>query len=110
MGGARIAKLINEEYLETIYIIDPLLNLTDEQIDIILLNSAGITNSSFINEKALEHMIGKQLHNLIEPSVSCVDFVRTEMLKIFDCIDENVLEKLKRFPRINSDVSIIKMS
>ncbi|XP_003241122.1 dynamin-1-like protein [Acyrthosiphon pisum] len=104
MGGARIGQIINEEYLEKINNIDPLHDLTDEQIGIILLNTAGITSSSFVNEKALENMICRQLNNLIGPSMSSVDFVRVEMLKIFDCIDENILETLKRFPRINSDV------
>ncbi|XP_050063687.1 dynamin-1-like protein [Aphis gossypii] len=104
MGGARISEIINEEYLDKINQINPLHDLTDEQIGVILLNTSGITKSSFVNEKALEHMISRQLSNLIEPSMSSVDFVRVEMLKIFDAIDENVLETLKRFPRINSDV------
>jgi len=107
MGGARISQIINEEYLEKVNKIDPLFDLTDEQIGIILLNTAGITNSSFVNEKALENMVCRQLNNLIEPSMSSVEFVRVEMLKIFDSIDENLLETLKRFPRINSDVSMI---
>lgn len=104
MGGARISEIINEEYLDKINQINPLHDLSDEQIGVILLNTSGITKSSFVNEKALEHMISRQLNNLIEPSMSSVDFVRVEMLKIFDAIDENVLETLKRFPRINSDV------
>lgn len=107
MGGARISEIINEEYLDKINQINPLHDLTDEQIGIILLNTSGITKSSFVNVKALENMILRQLNNLIEPSMSSVDFVRVEMLKIFDAIDENVLETLKRFPCINSDVSMI---
>lgn len=104
MGGARISQIINEEYSEKVNKIDPLLNLSEEQIRIILLNTAGITNSSFVNLKALENMIGRQLNNLIEPSLRAVDIVRGEMLKIFDSIDENILGTLKRYPRINSDV------
>ncbi|XP_050063434.1 dynamin-1-like protein [Aphis gossypii] len=104
IGGARISEIINEEYIDKINQINPLYDLSDEQIGIILLNASGITKSSFVNEKALEHMIFRQLNNIIEPSMSSVDFVRVEMLKIFDSIDENILETLKRFPRINSDV------
>jgi len=107
MGGARIAKIINEEYLEKVNNIDPLLDLSKEQIRIILLNTAGFTNSSFVNLKALENMIGRQLSNLIAPSLSTVDSVRVEMLKMYDSIDENILQTLKRYPRMNSDVSII---
>jgi len=108
MGGARISQIINDEYLDKINQIDPLHNLADENIAKILLNAAGTSKSSFVNEKALENMIYRQVKNLIEPSMSSVDFVRVEMLKIFDSIDDTLLEKLKRFPRINSDVSIIK--
>lgn len=104
-GGARISQIINEEYLEKVKKIDPLFDLSEEQIKTILLNTAGITNSSFVNLKALEIMIGRQLKNLIEPSLSAVDSVRSEMLKIFDSIDGNILETLKRYPRINYDVS-----
>ncbi|XP_060856952.1 dynamin-1-like protein [Metopolophium dirhodum] len=104
MGGARIVQIINEEYLEKVYNIDPLLNLSKEQIRIILLNTVGFTNSPFVNLKALEYMIGRQLSNLIAPSLSTVDSVRVEMLKMYDSIDENILQILKRYPRVNSDV------
>ncbi|XP_025198452.1 dynamin-1-like protein [Melanaphis sacchari] len=104
MGGARISEIINDEYLDKINNIDPLQDLSDKQISIILSNTSGITKSSFVNEKALQNMIFRQIKNLIEPSMCSVDFVRVEMLKIFDFIDENILDTLKRFPRINSDV------
>jgi len=42
--------------------------------------------------------------------MSSVDFVRVEMLNNFDSIDKNILESLKRFPRLYSDVSMILTS
>lgn len=105
MGGARINEIINQEYVDIINDIDPLLELTDENIGIILLNTSGTSKSSFVNEKALENMVSRQLNNLIGPSINCVDSVRAEMLNIFHSIDHNILETLSRFPKLQYDVS-----
>lgn len=110
MGGAKIAQIVNKQYVDQLNKIDPLFELTDEQISMIILNTAGTHNSSFVNEKALEVLIGKQLKNLIEPSLTIVDFVRVEMSKIFDFIEPRILDTLKRFPKLNTDVSISMIS
>lgn len=107
VGGAKISQIINQEYVDKLSKIDPLLGLTDENIGNILLNSSGTKKSSFVNEKALEKMVGRQLENLIEPAMTCVDLVCSEMLEIFDSIDQNFLDTLKRFPKLNIDVSIV---
>lgn len=106
IGGAKILAVINNEYVRKLNMIDPLLDLSDLQIGTILLNCAGTQNSSFVNERALEIMISKQLEHLIGPSLSSVDYVRVEMMNVFDCIDTSVLTILKRFPKLNTDVSI----
>lgn len=105
MGGAKIAQIINQEYIDRLNEIDPLLDLSDEKINNILLNSAGANKRSFVNEKALEKMVSRQLENLVEPAMICIDLVSTELLKMFDSIDQTHLETLKRFPKMNIDVS-----
>lgn len=105
VGGAKISRIINDEYVDRLNSIDPLLNLTDENIGNILLNSAGTDKSSFVNEKALENMVARQLENLVGPSMDCVDLVGVEMLQIFDTIEQRHLDTLKRFPKLNIDVS-----
>lgn len=107
MGGAKISQIINQDFVEKLNKLDPLQSLTDEKIGKILLNSAGTQTNSFVNEKALEIMVGRQLQYLVEPAMVCVDQVCAEMLKIFDSIDESCLDKLKRFPKLNKDVSIV---
>lgn len=107
IGGAKINQIMNEEFVDKINQIDPLLGLTDENIGNILLNSAGTQQISFVNEKALSIMVGKQLQHLFEPSMNCVDLVYIEMLKIFDSIDQNSLDTLKRFPKLYTDVSYV---
>jgi len=105
VGGAKISQIITHEYIEKLNKIDPLFELTDEKIGNILLNSSGTNTSSFVNEKALEHMVCRQLQNLIEPAMTCTDLVCAEMLTIFDSIDQIYLDILKRFPKLNTDVS-----
>lgn len=105
VGGARISQIINQEYVDKLIKIDPLSGLTDEMIGNILLNSSGTNKSSFVNEKALEIMIARQLQNLIEPTMVCVDLIFAEMINMFDSIDQRFLDILKRFPKLNMDVS-----
>lgn len=107
-GGAKIENIIQNEYLTELYNIDPLNDLTDQKISTVLKNMSSTDNSLFVNEKALKKLISRQLHMLLEPSLTCVDKVYYEMLKIFDTIDQNILEKLARFPQLNGDVSIFK--
>ncbi|XP_050432022.1 dynamin-1-like protein [Adelges cooleyi] len=103
-GGAKISSIINKNYLKVVDDIDPLIDLPESKISNILLNAAGTQKSSFVNEKALQNMISRQLQYLIEPSLNIVDLVSGEMLKIFDTIDKSILDQLARFPILNYDV------
>lgn len=104
MGGARIVNVMQEKFSKKFMAIDPLINLSDEQIKNYLLNTSGIKKSSLVNHKALEIMVSKQLENLIEPAMSLVEIVREEMFNILDCIDQKLLDELERFPKLNNDV------
>lgn len=105
-GGAKIENIIQNEYLTELNKIDPLCDLTDEKIATILKNTSATNNILFVNEKALKRLISRQVQMLVEPSLTCVDKVYVEMLKIFDTIDPDILDKLARFPQLNVDVSI----
>lgn len=105
IGGSKISKIYGS-FVEKLDDIDPLFDLNDEQIGTILLNAAGTRNSSFVNERALEVLITRQVKMMIEPSLSTVDMIRHEMILIFNSIDHVVLDILKRYPKINKDVSI----
>jgi len=106
VGGASIARIFQQKYLKTINAIDPLQDLSNENIAKILLNTSGTNQSTFVNEKALQKILRRQLNNLIEPSLDCVDLVRSEMLNIFNSIDDKLLDTLKRYPQLNEDVSL----
>lgn len=105
-GGAKIENIVQHDYLIEINNIDPLHDLDNEKIATILKNTSATYTSLFINEKTLQKLISRQIQLFVEPSLTCVDKVYIEMLKIFDTIDQDVLEKLSRFSQINQDVSI----
>lgn len=105
-GGAKIENILQHDYLTELNNIDPLHDLADEKIATILKNTSATNTSLFVNEKTLHKLISRQIQLLVEPSLTCVDKVYIEMLKIFDTIDQDILEKLTRFPQLNQDVSI----
>ncbi|XP_022181160.1 dynamin-1-like protein [Myzus persicae] len=104
IGGASVARIIQQKYLKTINAIDPLQDLTNENIATVLLNTSGTNQSTFVNEKALQKILSRQLNNLIEPSLDCVELVRSEMLNILNSIDVRLLDTLRRYPQLNEDV------
>nr|QQL12339.1 cytochrome P450 CYP6CY8 [Aphis craccivora] len=104
VGGANIARIFQQKYLKTINAIDPLQDLSNENIAKILLNTSGTNQSTFVNEKALQKILSRQLNNLIDPSLDCVELVRSEMLNILNSIDTRCLDILKRYPQLNEDV------
>lgn len=106
IGGASIAKMIEKKYIQTINAIDPLQYLSNKNISIALLNTSGVNRYSFINDKALQKVLSRQIKNLLNPSMDCIDLVRNEMMNIFDSIDVNILVTLARFPQLNEDVSL----
>lgn len=104
IGGASIARIFQRNFLKKINDIDPLQNLSDENIEIILANTSGTRQCTFVNEKALQKILSRQLNYLIEPSLDCVELVRIEMLNIFNSIDDQLLDSLKQYPKLNEVV------
>lgn len=64
MGVARILNIVQDNFSKKFMAVDPLNNLSYKQIENYLLNTSGIKKSSFVNIKALEIMVSKQLDNL----------------------------------------------
>jgi len=106
IGGASIARIFQRKFLKKINDIDPLQNLSDENIEIILANTSGTGQYTFVNEKALQKILNRQLNYLIKPSLDCVELVRIEMLNILNSIDDKLLDSLRQYPKLNEVVSI----
>ncbi|CAI6345395.1 unnamed protein product [Macrosiphum euphorbiae] len=104
IGGGSIARTFQHEYLKRINVIDPLQDLSDENIANILSNTSGIYQCTFVNEKGLQKILRRQLNYLIEPSLDCVALVSSDMLKVLNSIDVNLLDTLRRYPKLYEDV------
>lgn len=104
-GGLSIAQIIKQKYLKTINLIDPLQGLTNENIKTLLLNTSNTNNRKYINIKGLKIILSRPLNNLLSLSLDCVDLVHNEMINIFDSIDNQCFNNLRRYPQLNDDVS-----
>lgn len=91
--------------MKTINVIDPLQDLSNENIKTILLNTSDTNNRPSINTKALKIILSRPLNNLLSLSLDYVDLVHNEMINIFDSIDIQCFNILRRFSLLNDDVS-----
>jgi len=105
VGGASIARIIQQKYLKRINSIDPFQDISNENIANILANTSGTYQCTFVNEKGLQKILRRQLNNLIEPSLDCVELVRSEMFNLINSIDIKLLDTLRRYPQLYKDVS-----
>ncbi|KAI8390051.1 Dynamin central region-domain-containing protein [Blakeslea trispora] len=97
-GGARISFVFHEIYANGVKSIDPLDQIKDEDIRIILYNSSGSTPALFVATTAFEVIIKKQIKRLEEPSIKCINIVYDELVRILG----QLLTKqfFKRFPTL----------
>eukprot|EP01065_Artemidia_motanka_P052375 TRINITY_DN9448_c0_g1_i1.p1 TRINITY_DN9448_c0_g1~~TRINITY_DN9448_c0_g1_i1.p1 ORF type:complete len:698 (+),score=261.76 TRINITY_DN9448_c0_g1_i1:69-2096(+) len=96
VGGARINHLFNFGFVPFLKRLDPLQDITDEQIRATVHNCQGTRNILFIPEQAFEILVKSRIGNLETPAQKCIDYVFEELLKI--C--ERSEEKLSRFPTL----------
>lgn len=101
-GRVKLRNIIQNDYLNQINDINPTNNLTTDKIKTILNET---NKSLYENEKIVKKLITCEIQLLLKPSLTYVENVYLEMLKMFDTIDQNILEKLARFPQFNRDVS-----
>ncbi|OBZ90031.1 Vacuolar protein sorting-associated protein 1 [Choanephora cucurbitarum] len=97
-GGARISFVFHEIYANGVKSIDPLEQIKDDDIRIILYNSSGSTPALFVATTAFEVIIKKQIKRLEEPSIKCINIVYDELVRILG----QLLTKqfFKRFPTL----------
>lgn len=104
-GALSITQIIKQKYLNSINLIDPLQGLSNENIKTLLLNTSNTSNTKNINIKGLKMILSRPLNNLLSLSLDCVDLVHNEMINIFNSIDNQCFNILRRFPQLNDDVS-----
>ncbi|KAI9010508.1 Dynamin central region-domain-containing protein [Phycomyces nitens] len=97
-GGARISFVFHEVYSNGVKSIDPLEQIKDVDIRIILYNSSGSSPALFVATTAFEVIVKQQIKRLEEPSVKCINMVYDELVRILG----QLLNKqfFKRFPTL----------
>lgn len=81
-GGARIYYIFNDVFGLALESIDPIHNLTVQDIRTAIRNSTGPRPSLFVPEVAFDLLVKPQIKLLEPPSLRCVEMVYEELMKI----------------------------
>lgn len=97
-GGARIYYIYNEVFSRALKSIDPMENLTIQDIRTAIRNSTGPRPSLFVPELAFDLLVKPQIKLLEGPSHRCIELVYEELMKIcHTCGTKDV----SRYPRLH---------
>ena len=86
IGAAKINKIFNQKFINEVLSIDPLDNLKDEEILIVIKNTNGLRPSLFVPEIAFEILVKQEIKRLEEPGLLCVKKVYDELINTINCI------------------------
>jgi dynamin 1-like protein len=81
-GGARISYIFHGTFLGTLETVDPMAHLSTLEVLTAIRNATGTRPDLFIPVVAFELLVKRQIERLNEPSISCVDLVYEEMMRI----------------------------
>ncbi|KAK4703359.1 dynamin 1-like protein, partial [Phenoliferia sp. Uapishka_3] len=100
-GGARIYYIFSDVFGLALESIDPIQNLTVQDIRTAIRNSTGPRPSLFVPEVAFDLLVKPQIKLLEPPSLRCVEMVYEELMKIcHNCTST----ELQRYPRLHAQL------
>jgi dynamin 1-like protein len=99
-GGARIGYIFHDTFRNTVEKIDPMGGLTPIEILTAIRNATGPRPALFVPEVSFELLVKRQIRRLEEPSLSCVDLVYEELLRIVQHCGFEIQQEMQRFPRL----------
>lgn len=98
-GGARIYYIYNEVFGTSLSTLNPVANLSIQNIRTAIRNSMGPRPSLFVPELAFDLLVKPQIKMLEAPSLRCVELVYEELMKIcYNCGSP----ELSRYPRLQA--------
>lgn len=100
-GGSKILFLFKNFYDEIIMPIDPIKELSDNQIRIAILNATGAKGVLFVSETAFENLLIDIIKNLDSHCLECLYQVRDELYKIISSI---LIKEFSRFPNLHENL------
>lgn len=81
-GGARIGYIFHNVFGSILERIDPMGGLTTLEILTAIRNATGPRPALFVPEVSFELLVKRQIRRLEEPSLTCVDLVYEELLRV----------------------------
>ncbi|PVZ96537.1 hypothetical protein BB558_007567 [Smittium angustum] len=100
-GGARIYHIFHHVYAAGLENINPIINLSNEEIRTAIRNSSGPRASLFVPELAFQILIKPLIKTLEPPSQRCVQLAYEELMQIGVSCETN---ELKRYPKLHQRV------
>ncbi|PVU84923.1 hypothetical protein BB560_007213 [Smittium megazygosporum] len=100
-GGARLYYIFHQIFSAGLEKINPIVNLSDNDIRTAIRNSSGPRGSLFVPELSFQLLIKPLIKSLESPSQRCVQLAYEELLQIANSCDSN---ELRRFPKLHQKV------
>lgn len=106
-GGARISHVFQESFADALNKIDPLKGLDKEFLLAAMRNASGVSPTVFVDGVAFEIIVKKQILKFLDPCMTCVNVVYTELNKIGrHCLDDEDLA-LDRYPNLKTELDVL---
>lgn len=103
-GSVRIVHVFEDVFARDLNAINPIENLSHQDILIAIRRSGGTESKFIIPEVAFRDLVKTQIKRLELPAINCAENVYVEMRKIIDlCVAQSFVE-MRRFPRIREAI------
>lgn len=103
-GGARIRYIFQSIFVKALEEVDPCEDLSDDDIRIAIENSMGPRNKLFVPEVPFEVLIRRQIERLLYPSLQCLQFACSELVKMSRSCESR---ELQRFPGLRKHLDTV---
>ncbi|KAI1710540.1 dynamin central region domain-containing protein [Ditylenchus destructor] len=99
-GGARICYIFYETFGQALQKVDPMDCLSPVEVLTAIRNATGPRPALFVSEVSFELLVKRQIRRLEDPSLTCVDLVYEELLRIVQHCGFEIQQEMQRFPRL----------
>lgn len=87
-GGAKLRQVFEDQFGHTVAELQTFAGVDDDDIAMLIKNSAGVRHPLFVPENAFETLARRQIALLEEPALECADQVYDELRKLFDALEQ----------------------
>lgn len=103
-GGARIHYIFQSIFVKGLEEVDPLEQISDDDIRTTIHNASGPSTSLFVPEIPFQVLVRRQIARLLDPSLQCARIVYNELVKMSNSC---LVHELHRFPLLKTRINEI---